>query len=144
VLLVPREALEALQATVTIDITPKSPFDRFAQEQTIENLLKLGLFQPQRIGELEVYVSVLDDDSVAPKGKLQEAIRHIRREQQRIGQIQAQGQLLQQQVRQMLEEQATGDIVGRGHLRYGMIATGDHSHLDSLRGAPPRRPGIET
>ena len=111
VLLVPREVVEGLQATVKIDITPKSPFDRFAQEQTIENLLTQGLFQPQRVGELETYVSVLDDDSVAPKAKLLEAIRHIRREQQRIARIQAQGQLLQQQVRQVLEEQAAEGAV---------------------------------
>jgi len=111
-LTVPRELVEQLAEAVKIDITPKSPFDRFAQEQTIENLLTQGLFQPQRIGELETYVSVLDDDSVAPRAKLQEAIRHIRQEQQRIARIQAQAQLLQQQVRQFLDGQANGDIAG--------------------------------
>ena len=30
-------------------------------------------------------------------------------------------------------------IVGRGHLHYGMIATGNHLDFDSLRDAPPRR-----
>ena len=35
---VTQTALQQLQATVKIDITPKSVYDRFAQEQTIENL----------------------------------------------------------------------------------------------------------
>ena len=102
---VPRAVLEQLQATVKIDITPKSPFDRFAQEQTMENLLTKGFFHPQRIGELETYVSVLDDDSVAPKARIQEAIRHIRQEQRRIALIQSQAQAMQQQVRQFLDGQ---------------------------------------
>ena len=33
--------------------------------------------------------------------------------------------------------------VGRGHITYGVIATGNHVHCDSLRDAPPRRSGNE-
>lgn len=89
---VPQTVLEQLQATVKIDVTPKSVYDRFAQEQTIENLLLQGLLRADRVGELEIYEKLLDDDSVAPKMKIREACELIRAEQQRIAQIQAQTQ----------------------------------------------------
>lgn len=101
---VPQVTLQQLQATVKVDVTPKSVYDKFAQEQTIENLLIQGFFSHQRVGELETYVSVLDDDSVAPKIKIQEAIEHIREEQQKIAQIQAQAQAMQQRANQFLME----------------------------------------
>ena len=99
---VPQSILEQLQATVKIDITPKGVYDKFAQEQTIENLLTQGLFSAQRVSELATYAEVLDDDSVAPKAKIKEAIQHIRDEQRRIAAIQAQAQLMQQRAEQFL------------------------------------------
>ena len=108
---VPQSALEQLQATVRIDITPKGVYDKFAQEQTIENLLIQGLFNSQRVAELKAYASVLDDDSVAPKMKIMEAIEHIEEEQRRIAMIQAQAQMMQQRAQQFLmgdpDEQAS-------------------------------------
>ncbi len=83
-------------AAVKIDVTPKGVYDRFAQEQTIENLLKNGFFSAQRVGELAAYAQVLDDDSVAPRAKILEVIDHIRGQQRRIAQIEAQAQMLQQ------------------------------------------------
>lgn len=108
IVFVPHNVLEMLQANVTIDITPKSPYDKFAQEQTIENLLTQGFFNPQRIGELETYVSVLDDDSVAPKSKIKAAIKHIRDEQRRIAMIQSRAQAMQQRAQQFLMEDPNG------------------------------------
>ena len=99
---VPQSALEQLQATVRIDITPKSVYDKFAQEQTLENLLLNGMLHPQRLGEFEAYVEALDDDSVAPKMKLQTIIEHIKQEQMRIAQIEAQAQIMQQRASQFL------------------------------------------
>lgn len=99
---VPQSALEQLQATVKIDITPKSVYDRFAQEQTIENLLLQGFFSAQRVGELDIYEKVLDDDAVAPKMKIREAIDYIREEQRRIAMIEAQAQAMQQRASQFL------------------------------------------
>jgi hypothetical protein len=101
---VPQVTLQQLQATVKVDVTPKSVYDKFAQEQTIENLLMQGFFNAQRVGELETYVEVLDDDSVAPKMKIKEAIDHIREEQQKIAMIQAQAQAMQQRASQFLLE----------------------------------------
>lgn len=102
ILTVPQVTLEQLKATVKIDITPKGVYDRFAQEQTIENLLLQGFFSTQRVGELEVYARLLDDDSVAPKVKILEAMAEIKKQQMQIAQIQAQGQIMMQQVQQEL------------------------------------------
>lgn len=105
---VPQSALEQLQATVKIDITPKSVYDRFAQEQTVENLLIQGFFNAQRVGELEIYAKTLDDDSVAPKVKIMEAIEYIKEEQRKIAMIEAQAQAMQQRAQQFLLEDPDG------------------------------------
>jgi hypothetical protein len=89
-------------ATVKIDVTPKSVYDKFAQEQTIENLMIQGFFNAQRVGELEIYADILDDDSVAPKVKIQEAVERIKEQQSRIAQIEAQAQIMQQRASQFL------------------------------------------
>ena len=99
---VPQASVKQLQAAVQIDITPKGVYDKFAQEQTIENLLLQGFFTAQRVGELATYAEVLDDDAVAPKMKIQEAIEHIREEQQRIAMIEAQAQMMQQRASQFI------------------------------------------
>ena len=108
---VPQSVLKELQATVKIDITPKSPFDKFAQEQTIENLLINGLFSAQRIGELKAYAEALDDDSVAPKQKILDIIEGIEEEQKRIAMIEAEAQAMQQRAQMFLmgddEQQAS-------------------------------------
>ncbi len=99
---VPQSALKTLKANVRVDVTPKSVYDRFAQEQTVENLLVQGFFSAQRVSELEIYAKLLDDDSVAPKVKIQEAIRYIKDEQRRIAQVEAQAQMQIQRAQQFL------------------------------------------
>lgn len=99
---VPQSVLKQLQAAVKIDITPKSVYDKFAQEQTIENLLIQGFFNPQRLNELEAYVEALDDDAVAPKLKLKAIIKRIRQTQQQIARIEAQSQMMLQRGNQFL------------------------------------------
>lgn len=94
--------LEELQASCRVDITPKGAFDRFAQEQSLENLLNNGYFSVQRLGELKVYAKVLDDDSTMPKQKIEEAIRIMEEEQQRIALIEQQAQLMQERANQFL------------------------------------------
>ena len=99
---VPQVTLKQLKATVKIDVTPKGVFDKFAQEQTIENLLTGGYFSAQRVSELEAYAKALDDDSVAPKLKILSIIEHIKNEQRRIAQIQAKAQEMQQRANMFL------------------------------------------
>ena len=105
---VPQSVLERLQATVKIDVTPKSVYDKFAQEQSLENFLTQGYFNVQRLAELKIYVKLLDDDSVVPKMKLLEAIKYMEEEQMRIAQIQANAQVMQQRAYQFINEDADG------------------------------------
>ena len=109
---VPQTALQQLQATVKIDVTPKSVYDKFAQEQTIENLLMQGFFSAQRVGELEIYKDLLDDDSVAPKMKIEQAVEKVREEQRRIAQINARAQMMRQRAQQFL----MGDLDGQSSM----------------------------
>lgn len=99
---VPQTALQELQAVVKVDVTPKGAFDKFAQESSIENMYVQGMFNVQRIAELKTYVKLLDDDSVMPKQKLEEAIELIEEEQAKIAAIQAQAQIMQQRANQFL------------------------------------------
>ena len=125
---VPQVTLRELQAAVKVDITPRSAYDKFAQEQTIENLLIQGFFSAQRVGELETYVSVLDDDSVAPKLRIQEAIDHIKEEQAKIAQIQAQAQAMQQRADQFLmgdPQTQASQIANQGGMEDGGMAVGE-------------------
>jgi hypothetical protein len=101
---VPQTALEQLQATVKIDVTPRSVYDKFAQEQTLENFLTNGLFHAQRLAELKAYVKALPDDSVAPKMRLLEAIEDIEQQQRMIAEIDAQAQIMKQRASQFIME----------------------------------------
>lgn len=101
---VPQTALQELQASVKVDITPKGAFDKFAQESSIENMYVQGMFNVQRLQELKTYASLLDDDSVMPKVKLEEAIEIIEEEQRKIAEINARAQIMQQRANQFLME----------------------------------------
>lgn len=105
---VPQSTLQQVQATVKIDVTPKGVYDKFAQEQTIENLLIQGFFSVQRLPELEVYVDALDDESVAPKQKLEGIVKRMKDEQKKIAMMQAQAQIMQQRAQQFLMEDVDG------------------------------------
>ena len=105
---VPQTVLKQLQAVVKIDITPKSVYDRFAMEQTMENFLMQGFFNPQRVAEFEAYLKALPDDSVAPKLDLLEGVENVKKTQQQIAQINARAQIMQQRAQQFLMEDPEG------------------------------------
>ena len=116
---VPYTVLQELQASVKVDVTPKSAFDKFAQELSIENMLKAGYFNSQKLAELEVYVSLLDDDSSMPKNRLLEAIKIIKENQRRISEIQSQAEQLQMQADKYLGTQS--DIASIGQYGNNLI-----------------------
>lgn len=91
---VPGTILQELQATAKVDITPKSSYDKYAQELSLENLLKGGYFNPQRIPELKLYAKALPDDSTMPKQTLLKIIEDAEQEQMKIAQINAQSQMM--------------------------------------------------
>ena len=116
---VPYTVLQELQASVKVDVTPKSPFDKFAQELSLENMLKAGYFNSQKLSELEVYVELLDDDSSMPKNKLIEAIKKIKETQQRISEVQSQAEQLQMKANRYLGTQS--DIASIGQYGTNLI-----------------------
>lgn len=90
--------LEKLKINVRIDVTPVSAFDRFAQEQSLENLLIKGFFNPQRYAELKVYADALPDNSVMPKQRLLDICASIEANQQKIAVMEQQAQMMQQNI----------------------------------------------
>lgn len=89
--IVPPEELKTMKIDVRIDVSPTNPFDKFAQEQSLENLLKMKLIS------LEEYVAALPEDAVMPKAKLTEILeKREQQEQQKQAQAQAQQQAQQQ------------------------------------------------
>ena len=78
-------------------------------------MLKAGYFNAQKLAELEVYVTLLDDDSSMPKSKLEEAIKNMKETQQRIANIQTQAEEMQMRANRYLASQE--DITGIG--QYG-------------------------
>lgn len=116
--------LEELKTSVKVDITPKGAFDKFAQEVSMENLLKGGYFAPQNLAQLKVYVKTLDDDSVMPKQKLEEVIEELEKEQQRIAQINAEAQVMQQRAMQFLMEDPDAQSSQMLEATGGGMATG--------------------
>lgn len=99
---VPGTVLESLKATVKVDITPKSPYDKYARELSLENLFKAGFFNVQRLPELEIYAKLLPDDSTMPKQDILKAVELMKEEQTKIAMINAQAQIMQQRASQFI------------------------------------------
>lgn len=85
---IPYEKLEKLKLDIKVDITPSSPYDRYAQEQSLENL-----FLAQKI-TFEEYVDSLPDGSAMPKTTLENIIKKRRENEAIITGIQAQANAL--------------------------------------------------
>ena len=105
---IPASMLENLKGTVRIDITPTSPYDKYARELSIENMFKAGMFNVEKLPELKVYASLLQDDSTMPKQEILEAIDMMEEEQERIAYINAQAQVMQQRASTFLGSDPEG------------------------------------
>lgn len=81
---IPEIILEKLQTIVKVDITPKSAFDKYAQELSLENMLNAGHIT------FEEYVSVLEADSTMPKVKLDSIVSARKEAQAKIAAMQQQ------------------------------------------------------
>ena len=103
---IPASVLENLKGTVKVDVTPVSPFDKYAQELSLENLLKGGYFTAQRVGELRTYAEALPDDATMPKQKLLDICDKIEEEQEKIAEINAQSQVMMQRANSFLNSDA--------------------------------------
>ena len=119
---VPASVLQNLKGTVKIDVTPKGAFDKYAQELSLENLLKAGYFAPQMVGQLKIYANALPDDSTMPKQKLLDICKDIEEEQRKIAQINAEAQIMQQRANEFLmgtpEDQANAILDAEQELQF--------------------------
>lgn len=79
------DTLKKLKVCIKIDVTPKSSYDKLALEQSLENLL-----EKQYISFKE-YVNALPFDSSMPKSILEKILRIRETEQQKINQIEQEG-----------------------------------------------------
>lgn len=95
--IIPSDVLDEMMINVRIDVSQNNPFSKYAQEQAI-----MSLFSSQAISFDEM-VAALDDDSVAPKGKLQDIIDK-RGEQEKMMNTLAQAMEQIKQQRMMIEE----------------------------------------
>lgn len=84
-----KEQLDELKVHIKIDITPRGAYDKFAQEQSLENLLNT-----QKI-TFEEYVKALDDDSTMPKTKLDKILKDREEKQIKMQEMQIEANALQ-------------------------------------------------
>ena len=98
--IIPKSVLEALQLSIKIDVTPKSAYDKYAQEVSLENLAKSNLFLPENQQLLEDYVSLLDEFSTMPKSKLLELLKRRKERAKTIEEIEQQAMQMKMQLEQ--------------------------------------------
>lgn len=93
------EELKSYDLDIKIDITPKSPFDKYAMEMSLENLLGA-----QQI-TFEEYVNALPEDATMNKAKLKEILKEREEKQNIITEIEKQGNALDSAMQQVMAEQ---------------------------------------
>lgn len=116
---IPAVLIKSMNATCKIEITAKSAYDKYAKEQSLENLANSSLFLPQNSQMLEDYIELLDDDANMPKATLLRLVKKRKERQARIAQIKAKGQLMQQQAQQYLDEQQNQEYANMVELQQG-------------------------
>ncbi len=104
--IIPYEILERLEPNIKVDITPKSPYDRYAQEQSLENL-----FMNDKI-TFEEYVDALPQGSVMPKNVLEKIITRRKENQAKLTQMQMEADRLNSAMNQaMTMQEQNGNAV---------------------------------
>lgn len=93
------EELNKLELDLKIDITPKSAFDKYAMEVSLENLLSAGQIT------FEEYVNALPEDSTMPKSKLKEILKTREEKNKVITGIEKQGNALNGAIEQVMTQQ---------------------------------------
>lgn len=93
------EELNKLELDLKIDITPKSAFDKYAMEVSLENLLSAGQIT------FEEYVNALPEDSTMSKSKLKEILKTREEKNKVITDIEKQGNALNGAIEQVMTQQ---------------------------------------
>lgn len=93
------EQLQAMKPDLKIDITPHSAYDKYAQEQSLENLFTSGAIT------FEEYVNALSDDSVMPKPILTKILQQRKEAQQKIHEMEMKANALDGAMKQEMSMQ---------------------------------------
>lgn len=109
---VTQKELEQIDINLKIDITPQSPYDRYAMEMSLENLLVRGMIT------LEEYTEALPEDSSMPKPTLETIIRKRKEARNQIVAMQQQANALDSAINQEVIEQG-GDTDGMSNMQVG-------------------------
>lgn len=97
-----KEELNSAKLNVKIDISPNSSYDKFAREQSIENLFLSGNIT------LEEYAKALPIDAVMDKTTLDNIIRDRQERNKKLTEIQMQANQLESAMNQVMELQGGG------------------------------------
>lgn len=97
-----QEELKNMDVNLKIDITPISPYDRYAQEMSLENLLLKNLIT------LEEYTDALPENSSMSKASLQDILQKRKEARNKITEMQMQANALQNAVEQEIARQGGG------------------------------------
>ncbi len=92
------DMLNKLKVGVKIDVTPKSPYDKLALEQSLENLLT------NKFIDFKEYVKSLPFDSSMPKTILEKIVKNRESEQQKINKIEQDKIALQNNINHYLNQ----------------------------------------
>lgn len=93
------QELNKYDLDIKIDITPKSPFDKYAMEISLENLLAAGHIN------FEEYVNALPDDSTMPKSRLKNILKEREEKERVFNQIEKAGNALNSAIQQTMQQQ---------------------------------------
>lgn len=93
------DELNKYDFNIKIDVTPKSPFDKYAMEMSLENLLSA------RQINFEEYVNALPEDSTMPKSKLKEILKDREEKENIFNQIEQRGNELNNAMNQVMIQQ---------------------------------------
>lgn len=116
---IPKYILDALQLSIKIDVTPKSAYDKYAQEVSLENLAKSELFLPENQQLLEDYVSLLDEFSTMPKTKLLELLKRRKERAKAIEEMEQEAMLMKMEAEQNMAQ--ANDIENMANIGNEMI-----------------------
>ena len=94
------EQLQNLEANIKIDITPSSPYDIYAEEQTLGNLLSGGFIT------FEEYIELLPEGSATRKDKLQEILEERKQKEAELMRMQMQANELNSAMSQVMQMQS--------------------------------------
>lgn len=120
-----QEELKALKFNIKVDITPHSAYDKYAQEQSLENLLVNKLI------EFDEYVGALSDDSNMPKSKLEKILRDRDEKLKKVNQMKLEANKLDSAMNQVMQMQmgnanAIQDIASAGDIIANQFGGGNN------------------